>query len=452
MAAWEAILLPLIYLAYYGFGVFLLRASLSPASARPDRATLFTVAAGSCAVRFWNVSYKGVCTELCAQADFPSAGRVELMPERVHDRLLKGIGFASELRTGYAHFDARCYVMAEHRDFALALLRDTRRRDAVLRLLDDGATHVLFTAGAVTAVFPLAGPRAVSQSDADRFAWDLAELARPPAPAVSERDRRTARVALARRVLAHGLALVPFFAWVLMRLDPHEYPLVDADQWTPLGLKFLGGALIAILGGATLLLWGQAQAWRDLVAIGFLAVVAMGMQSDDVAVWLNARLDRTPPLVRVAQVVDNQQGSRYLGVNSWRLGRHYEQVRVPAAVHREARPGIDKLRVATRPGAFGVEWIVDAQLVAGEAPERTVLDPKAFEELRYQDAMLASQARWPEIVALWDAFLAEHPDHGGAYLERAGTHRRTGNMAAAMQDLARACELGEKRACGILKR
>lgn len=39
------------------------------------------------------------------------------------------------------------------------------------------------------------------------------------------------------------------------------------------------------------------------------------------------------------------------------------------------------------------------------------------------------------------------PDHAEAYFERSGTHYHNKDMASAVRDLKKACELGNKKAC-----
>jgi len=80
------------------------------------------------------------------------------------------------------------------------------------------------------------------------------------------------------------------------------------------------------------------------------------------------------------------------------------------------------------------------------------LAPRDIKAYRMMDYLLASQQRWDEIIDQWNAFLRLEPTNGDAYLERAGTYKHKGDMKNALADLKAACNQGNEKACGILKR
>jgi len=65
------------------------------------------------------------------------------------------------------------------------------------------------------------------------------------------------------------------------------------------------------------------------------------------------------------------------------------------------------------------------------------------------DAALVRAGRLPEIVPIWDRYLARHPHDARAYLERAGAQHHLGREQEAQNDLAQACRLGEPQACAL---
>jgi len=75
------------------------------------------------------------------------------------------------------------------------------------------------------------------------------------------------------------------------------------------------------------------------------------------------------------------------------------------------------------------------------------LDPSHYPSYVEVDRILSARQRWDELLAMWEEFLARFPDKAEAWYERAGTHYHKGDLAAAISDAKRACELGLAAAC-----
>jgi hypothetical protein len=63
------------------------------------------------------------------------------------------------------------------------------------------------------------------------------------------------------------------------------------------------------------------------------------------------------------------------------------------------------------------------------------------------DYALSKSAQWSTIAAMWAAYIAQNPEDGRAYYERAGTYMRLQQADAAHADAVRACELGVSAGC-----
>lgn len=88
-------------------------------------------------------------------------------------------------------------------------------------------------------------------------------------------------------------------------------------------------------------------------------------------------------------------------------------------------------------------------LAEADLDQAVRLNPRYFEAYKTLDWVLARDHRWDEVVAYWNKFIQIEPDNANAYVERAGTFRHKGNMAAALADLKKACDLGNGNACQI---
>ncbi|MEO8878141.1 MAG: DUF4034 domain-containing protein [Polyangiaceae bacterium] len=99
-------------------------------------------------------------------------------------------------------------------------------------------------------------------------------------------------------------------------------------------------------------------------------------------------------------------------------------------------------------------WILSGSekgTAAGAAAAATAKNsgtvPDDIDEVRKMDYALAAQDKFADIVPLWDAYIAKHPNDGRAYLERGGTHIHLGERDLAGQDALKACDLGINEGC-----
>lgn len=83
---------------------------------------------------------------------------------------------------------------------------------------------------------------------------------------------------------------------------------------------------------------------------------------------------------------------------------------------------------------------------------RAQAEPDSFDAQRDYDIALYVALRRPEIVALWDSYIARHPEDGRAYRERSGAQHNVGNEAGSRADAVRGCELGDGTACRYARR
>ncbi len=128
------------------------------------------------------------------------------------------------------------------------------------------------------------------------------------------------------------------------------------------------------------------------------------------------------------------------------------------AGHRDAALAIFDIATELAPYSADVmRW--RAQAIVGKDPP----DPKTLEReldarpddfrLRQRLDFLLSRTRdFARIVAIWNAYLARHPDDWRAYVERAGTNMHLGRPADAKADALKACDLGSNEGCAIAKK
>lgn len=95
----------------------------------------------------------------------------------------------------------------------------------------------------------------------------------------------------------------------------------------------------------------------------------------------------------------------------------------------------------------GAEKGAAAGASAAAAAKARGVVPDDINEVRKMDYALSRENKFADILPLWDAYLAKHPNDGRAYLERGGTHYNLGQTDLAGQDALKACDLGVNEGC-----
>lgn len=104
-------------------------------------------------------------------------------------------------------------------------------------------------------------------------------------------------------------------------------------------------------------------------------------------------------------------------------------------------------------GAKGKAYVVLTSADGGPDDDVPTLEarvrdrPDDFRARQQLDYALVRQRRFAEVAAMWDEYLARHPDDGRARMERAGTYHHLARTAESDADAKRACELGVTEGC-----
>ena len=75
------------------------------------------------------------------------------------------------------------------------------------------------------------------------------------------------------------------------------------------------------------------------------------------------------------------------------------------------------------------------------------LDPRHFDSYALMDYTLAQMGTPDKVMAYWNRFIAQEPEHASAYLERARHYYQQKDLARSLADLKTSCDLGNPEAC-----
>ncbi len=94
----------------------------------------------------------------------------------------------------------------------------------------------------------------------------------------------------------------------------------------------------------------------------------------------------------------------------------------------------------------------DAERALADFEAAIRLDARHFESYRNVDYLLSLHRDWKGIVARWDKYIQVEPADGRGYLERGGARHHMGDETGALEDLTKACALGNKEGCNLVRR
>jgi hypothetical protein len=278
------------------------------------------------------------------------------------DRFFKRIGFAHELQTGDAAFDATVYVTCDHPALAPVLQADAGARAAILALFDAGAQRI-FADGANLWV------RRAGHREPDATELALLATVREALQAVPATDLPTLRDpyfwrALGIGAVAWSLALygLPATLEAATRVEPLYF------QWKPvitLGLIAALGVLVGLVGLTWVLLRGSSRSHRIFLENALVLTLGLPFSMTTLVSDLNISLDRSPAVVLRARVQ-----ATYTTISRSRHGSHTHyhvrlapqnaslprQVEVSSGTYVRAHQG-GNLIVTMHAGALGVPWV-----------------------------------------------------------------------------------------------
>lgn len=295
------------------------------------------------------------------------------------DRLGDRLHLHRPLGTGDLALDARVHIETEaSRDTLALVLSEPAALAALSRLFTAGVDRIDLLVGTPTLTAVLRDPTPERLLSLPEIAADLAALAEALpdlAPAAVGRLRRfrQARLPIAIAMAgAFGLA-----ATFLLEGSVH---IVDPDA---VGTLFQIGLLawLPLCGAAYLAFRGRCRSMHDFLYSTMALLVASPALALGAGIWLNALLDRDPAEPHVTRVValtttENWRGgppSHSVTLRSWRIDWPDTSFEPPSSRLSLLVPN-HMVKVMTRPGRFGWEWISDLEPVLEPQP-----DPSKFQ-------------------------------------------------------------------------
>ena len=304
----------------------------------------------------------------------PIAGRphLRLRCETWIDRIARGLHLNRELQTGDTEFDREVYVDSDAPDEDVhAILGDKRVRDAARLALACGFSEVEIGGKRNHLAAWARSPRSEHLvPETISAVSDALAAAAPCLPRfISARIRRTPRAKQAELIVV----LVGMATVFLLVIAFYTFRLPAAIGGSPIDeavyhAGWIGGAVAALLFSAIAawLVRGTSHSLGTALFCGGFLLVGIPINARTFVVLSNSLLDRSTPTVHRVRVLEHKywkgrgSGQNAVRVESWRPHERYLDLVLPTSAPYRFYNDND-VSIATRPGAFGWEYIVSVE-------------------------------------------------------------------------------------------
>lgn len=298
--------------------------------------------------------------------DCRSRGSFRIGKETGFDRFFKSLGIAVEIQTGDSQFDKDYYINTDTVAFTRACFNSPERRQIVNDLFNLKFKEILHDGNHLEIKispfkFNEDFDKATLESAVERlsaFSKDLPEDYYEPkvigTPAWKFKRGIIYTVSVISAVLG-----VAFLIWGNI-----TYPPLDKLEMFKDSLNHSIPIFILFTVASIMFLKGRSSSHKDLLFSLGLALVGFPLIGYSGMLVANGYLDRAPASQHEVMVsgkhytTSKNSHTYYLKLKSWRENRAHEQITVSRGVYDKATAGITIMRVTTRPGYLGYEWVV----------------------------------------------------------------------------------------------
>lgn len=309
---------------------------------------------------------KNVPSSYRIKIECPSPGFFCIGRETGFDRFFKSVDITKEIQTGDKDFDNKFFIKTDALDFTRAFFMDSRKSSAVNDIFEHGFTRVEHDGKAMAAVCsPVDFKEPLDATVLEKIVSLLTLLAQDITEHPGENVHHVNRDWKAKRIVAFsvpGLLYIVGIPTFFIGLF-HYTPL---DKWILFltTLKYSAPSFLLFLFFAVKLIKGRSTSHRELIIILALSLVAFPGAGMGLGTFVNGWLDQSDPTPHIALVMKKYTTSTKNGKNyhvvleSWRKDTHSESLRVSSSEYTRATPKKTRMKITTKRGHYGFEWIL----------------------------------------------------------------------------------------------
>lgn len=294
-----------------------------------------------------------------------SSGAFKIALETKFDRFFKRLGVCVEIETHDPEFDDTFYITTDTIPFTRACLEKSENRQSIKALFALGFNNLKHDGKSIVLTwqrFPRKQLMAISVME--QAAALVVGMGRNLEKVITHKSDES-RAWKSKRLMAFvvtGFLLVSGITALIAGL--RMYKPLDPGKIFLGSLVFSLPLLILFTWTAINLLRGRSSSHRELITVFLISLFAFPLAGYGYRVFFNGALDDNPASVRQAEVIrkywtrNKNSTTYYAVVESWRLNRDEEKLRVSKGFYDRIRARSTAITVATKPGRFGYEWIV----------------------------------------------------------------------------------------------
>ena len=315
--------------------------------------------------------YKYTSQSQYSQASFkitvncPAEGKFKLTKQNGFDRFFERLGLTRQLKTGYDDFDDLFYVNSDDDDFTAAYFTSPGKRQAAIEIYNKGFKLISLN-GKVIEVKkePVKKKAEITEELIQEVVAQLIILTKDvpenvvPSVIVKTgwKGKRAAAFIIPTLL---GIAGVVAMILGLTRYKPLDPGLIFLDS-----LWYSTSALFGFTWLAVIMIRGRSSSHHEFMLIVVISLVSFLLAGFGGELYLNGYLDQGEPtkhsvVILAKKTKKEKSGREYRAyVESWREGRKHERFGVSKNIYRKIVPHQTMMRVTTKPGKFGFEWVV----------------------------------------------------------------------------------------------
>jgi len=299
-----------------------------------------------------------------------STGEFIIGKESKFDVFSKQLGIAVEIQTGDMQFDKDCYIQTDSIEFTKTYFFNLDKRESVRKLYD--LQYNILTHNGKTMETRISPFSIGKLKDPEMIAGavrNLNVLSRGVPINYYQPRMLGTQAWKAKRNFIYAIAVLSIvigLAGIFRGLETYT-PLDGMDMFL-YSLRSSIPAFILCTVLSVILVKGRSSSHKELLITFFMTLFGFPMTGFGGLTVLNGYMDKSETIYHDARVngrrvsKSKDSTSYYVSLVSWRTDRDIEEIKVTYSMHNKVKSGESVMRIGTRKGEYGFEWIGGYQI------------------------------------------------------------------------------------------